>query len=214
MRKLNLIGQRFGRLIVTKRIAGSRKKSAKLECICDCGNATKVVTGNLQNGHTKSCGCLRNVSRVQDITGQRFGRLIVLELAGITKRGFSKWLCQCDCGRKAAVLSTYLRQKQTISCGCYHTEVIRRQRKKNRVTPENKRLRKSLKALEWRMAVYERDGFKCQCCSKVGGILNAHHILAWAKYPDKRYDIDNGVTLCKECHHKVHGWSLKAKKSG
>ena len=60
----------------------------------------------------------------------------------------------------------------------------------------------------WRAKVFERDGYKCQNCGKVGGKLNAHHIKPWADYPELRYDIDNGITLCKECHliaHAVRG---------
>lgn len=57
----------------------------------------------------------------------------------------------------------------------------------------------------WRAAVYERDNYTCQACgSSKSGALNAHHILPYAKFPHKRFDISNGITLCKECHKKVH----------
>jgi len=57
----------------------------------------------------------------------------------------------------------------------------------------------------WRSAVYERDNYTCQACgSHKSNTLNAHHILPYAKFPHKRFDIANGVTLCKECHKKVH----------
>lgn len=58
MRKCaDLTGQRFGRLIVVKRI-GSKKNKALWLCKCDCGNEVKVDTAGLKTGHTKSCGCL------------------------------------------------------------------------------------------------------------------------------------------------------------
>lgn len=57
---------------------------------------------------------------------------------------------------------------------------------------------------EWRKAVYERDHYTCQICGKVGGRLNAHHIKSFAKNPDLRFDVDNGVTLCDKCHKDVH----------
>ncbi|MBW1931458.1 MAG: HNH endonuclease [Deltaproteobacteria bacterium] len=58
--------------------------------------------------------------------------------------------------------------------------------------------------INWRIAIFERDGYKCQICSQVGGDLNAHHIKSWKDFPELRLDVDNGITLCVECHKKVH----------
>ena len=55
----------------------------------------------------------------------------------------------------------------------------------------------------WRQKIYERDNFKCVKCGSKEKI-NAHHILAWKYYPDLRYNIDNGITLCEKCHIKIH----------
>ena len=64
--------------------------------------------------------------------------------------------------------------------------------------------RKTPQYAAWRSAVFERDGYRCAICGEVGGRLNAHHIKPFAKYPDLRLDIDNGITLCEECHKEVH----------
>lgn len=56
----------------------------------------------------------------------------------------------------------------------------------------------------WRNKIYERDSWTCQICHEIGGNLNAHHIKSWKDYPDDRYDIDNGITLCYDCHRYVH----------
>ena len=53
--------------------------------------------------------------------------------------------------------------------------------------------------IEWRKSVFERDNFICQMCKTRGGELIADHIKMWALYPELRYDINNGQTLCKEC---------------
>ncbi len=55
----------------------------------------------------------------------------------------------------------------------------------------------------WRATVFARDRWTCQNCGDVGGKLNAHHILAWAKYVSERYNPNNGITLCEPCHKQV-----------
>lgn len=53
----------------------------------------------------------------------------------------------------------------------------------------------------WRESVFKRDNFKCRIENKdCKGPLQAHHILRWAEYPDLRYVINNGITLCI-AHH-------------
>ena len=56
----------------------------------------------------------------------------------------------------------------------------------------------------WRRAVFERDDFTCQTCGKRGIKLNAHHKKSYAWYPELRYDISNGITLCEACHKSLH----------
>ena len=54
-----------------------------------------------------------------DLTGQRFGKLKVIELAAKDKRGECKWLCKCDCGNTKVVYGYHLRKGHTVSCGCH-----------------------------------------------------------------------------------------------
>lgn len=68
----------------------------------------------------------------------------------------------------------------------------------------NRQQRNSSKYVKWRNHVFERDNYTCQHCNQRGGELNAHHIKEFSKYPDKRFDLDNGLTLCVACHKEVH----------
>lgn len=56
----------------------------------------------------------------------------------------------------------------------------------------------------WRSLVFKRDGYKCLKCNIIGSFLNAHHIENFSEHPDKRFDINNGITLCKTCHNNFH----------
>ena len=55
---------------------------------------------------------------LKDLTGQRFGRRIVIARAGTNRNGCATWLCLCDCGNEAVVNGADLRKKQSGSCGC------------------------------------------------------------------------------------------------
>lgn len=71
---------------------------------------------------------------------------------------------------------------------------------KGNLVKENRRARDCWQYDDWRKSVYKKDDYTCQCCGQRGGILNAHHIKSFAKNKDIRYDVANGITLCKLCH--------------
>lgn len=73
---------------------------------------------------------------------------------------------------------------------------------KGGVSSENDKIRKSLEYRLWRAEVFERDHYTCVKCGQVGGQLNADHIEPFAINIDLRFDIENGQTLCIECHKK------------
>lgn len=70
---------------------------------------------------------------------------------------------------------------------------------------ESQCIRGRIEYKEWRQAVFARDNWTCQDCGKRGSrTIHAHHIKEFAKYPDLRFEVSNGVTLCKPCHENRH----------
>ena len=71
---------------------------------------------------------------------------------------------------------------------------------------EVKQLRTSKEYRDWRKAVLQRDKYTCMHCGLHNDDteLNAHHIKPFSIYPELRFDIDNGLTLCRNCHINVH----------
>lgn len=71
------------------------------------------------------------------------------------------------------------------------------------VSTEEQLLRMSSIYNEWRKAIYERDDYTCLMCYSRGKKLEAHHIKSFAEYPKLRLDLNNGITLCSDCHLKT-----------
>lgn len=59
------------------------------------------------------------MSKLKDLTGQRFGRLVVIDRAENNAYGFTTWLCRCDCGNTSVKQGRLLRNGRCNSCGCY-----------------------------------------------------------------------------------------------
>jgi predicted restriction endonuclease len=72
------------------------------------------------------------------------------------------------------------------------------------ITNRNTIIRQSITYRLWREAVYKRDNYTCIICGIVGGKLNAHHIKPFSSFPELRFCIDNGITLCYTCHKMIH----------
>lgn len=128
---IDLTGQRFGRLTVIKRVENNKYGGARWLCQCICGNEITAARGDLINGDTKSCGCLLSdygkklgAKRLIDLTGQKFGRLTVIERNGSDSDGHARWLCKCDCGNETTVTANQLKDGSTKSCGCYQKEMV------------------------------------------------------------------------------------------
>lgn len=121
----NLVGQQFGRLTVIERvedyISPSGNRGVKYRCFCECGNIIDVVGRSLTMGNTNSCGCLHSevVRKFNDLSGQKFGKLTVIERFYDEEKYKNRimYRCICECGTETIVDSNSLKRGVTKSCG-------------------------------------------------------------------------------------------------
>ena len=88
--------------------------------------------------------------------------------------------------------------------------------KKGRISPINMTIRDSLEYKLWRESVFTRDNYTCIWCGIKSGsgktvVLNADHIKPFALFPELRFAIDNGRTLCVDCHKKTDTYLSKSR---
>jgi len=135
---IDLTGERFGRLTVLGRAPKpSANGSAGWLARCDCGTKIVALSSRLRAGRIRSCGCLRaemgrelfmrghaaQRARVEDLTGRRFGRLLVVKRVADS---ISRWQCLCDCGESRTVEGKKLRRGEIKSCGCLRSDCARK----------------------------------------------------------------------------------------
>lgn len=160
MNNINLIGQRFNKLIVVEKaedyISPKGKHESKWLCKCDCGNEKIIRQSDLRSGRTKSCGRCKSYlkeqtekipyDRFKDITGQTFGRLTALYRVGKNKQNNAVWHCKCQCGNETDVSLPALQNGKSLSCGCLKKEKLIERNTKHGLTKT--RIYKEWKAIK------------------------------------------------------------------
>lgn len=119
---MDITGQKFGKLtVVSKTNERYSDGSFLYECKCDCGNIVKTTSSRLKSGHVKSCSGEQHLS--EDLIGRTFNHLKVV---GYSYSSGHKtfWNCLCDCGKTTVVRSDYLKNGNTVSCGCIAEQTL------------------------------------------------------------------------------------------
>lgn len=216
-----MIGKKFNKLLVVSldRVedyispTGRKNKVKFFNCLCDCGIEKVIRHSKLYT--TKSCGCqqtIANKSRREDLIGHKYGRLTVVELDSIT----GNWICSCECGGSSLTNKYDLQRGASKSCGCFQKEKVSevstqkfKDYRTERGFPDDVPMASNyiLERLEFKPLsniILKRDSYTCAWCSQVGMKLNVHHIEMWSVSPELRFDKNNLVTLCEDCHKDLH----------
>jgi hypothetical protein len=177
-KKIDLTGQKFGKLTV---LYESPKRSGGhvcWHCLCECGNETDVDGKNLRSGHTTSCGCKKSAIK-DDIIGMVFGKLKVIKYSDTKKypggASQSFWECECVCGNRCIVSRNHLITGHTSSCGCLQRENTS---KTNSAKIKKGDIFGKLTVLEEAFRKNYNVYWKCQC--ECGSIINVNstHLLS------------------------------------
>jgi len=84
---------------------------------------------------------------------------------------------------------------------------------KGGISNEYKNGYNSFEYRNWRKSVFERDGYACRICGSIG-YITAHHIKSSAHYEELRFDLNNGITLCEQCHSLTDNYKGRNKNKG
>ena len=208
------------------------KRSRKvISVVCPrCKETREVKFSSLTKCDSSFCNLCSKQKRYDWMLGKTIGRLTVTGF-GSGKRDIngkfkSTFICSCECGNEVEVAASDLKKGNTTSCGCYKKErfyeihsgknspnynnnLSNEERIIGRFIPEYK---------EWRKVIFRRDNYTCKVCGKNGVRLAAHHIVPYAINKKLRFDVDNGITLCNECHKEFHvnfmgGYKVKCDMS-
>ena len=170
------------------------------------------------------------MSKVIDLTGQKFGRLTVIRRAGRDKLGKYLWLCKCECGKETVVRGYTLKNGSTKSCGCLWEENLREQIKKNRLKAKekiknNKKICNKCKKEKPLESFYKdskrldgRQGWCKDCCEKYRAKIKklpkttpttkkcseCGRVLKIEKFSKDNSTLNGYNSCCKDCTKKQH----------
>ena len=174
-----------------------KNNNTKLKIQCACGEVFEKTFRDFKSGKQRQCSNCRHKKRENQVA------------------------FNCDyCGKENSIKKSHFKGKEHHFCNkeCfdrwqkinvprgkdssnYNPNITDEERERGRFTEGSK---------QWIKDVYERDNYTCQCCGdNRGGNLNAHHLNGHHWDKEHRTDVDNGVTLCEDCHkefHKIYGY--------
>lgn len=218
-KSFSYVGKKIDRLTILEYLGTDELGQLVYNAVCDCGAERTITYNALQKNKFNSCSACYYTwaNPLENLSGQVFGRLTVQYLWQARP---NLWLSICECGKSCLHPKIDLLNGNVQSCGC-----LRHDYQFGELNPYvggnsnlNTAIRRSKEYRSWRFAVYDRDSHKCQECPLDKRGTTAHHIVFLSSILHKYsittmdealscpalWDIDNGVTLCEECHANKH----------
>jgi hypothetical protein len=185
--------------------------SEKMEYICVCGTRSSIKLSHFLSGvRCRNCAAQKSKETKKhdyDYVYSYFKEHGCELLESVYENNSTKMQYLCVCGRESEInFGNFRKGKRCRDCG---NQKLQKENNPNwnpkRTHDQRVKERKTPEYHSWRMQVYERDEFSCKLCEDdKGGNLIAHHLNGYDLFPEDRYRVSNGLTLCEKCHKKFH----------
>lgn len=196
-KRIDLTGQRFGRLVVIgyNEEVSKQKKGSHWNCICDCGNNCTINGTRLKSGKTRSCGCL-----MREKSSENAKKLWANE--DFREKHSKK---QSELAKKQWEDEEFRKLKIEQGKKQYHPKGELHPNYNHEMTDEERREGRLQEGYDaWTKQVKADANYTCDCCGVHGGKLHSHHKDGYKWCKERRIDITNGVCLCEKCHREFH----------
>lgn len=165
-----------------------------------CGTAFRVIPARADTAKYCSYACLGK-SKALTNAGENHKNYV----QGVTREKTCEHCGKVFKQRKKEPLSNFLKKK-FCSKPCADVGGFRYSGEQHpNYNPDADRQRnRGFEFYKWADAVKARDGMKCVKCGATDREVQAHHVKPWKLFPDLRYEVSNGITVCAPCHWAIH----------
>lgn len=185
-----------------------------LRYICSCGNVSKICYSSfLQGRRCQVCGGNKKYTYEEVYNIFKINGYQLISKEYNNNKELLDYICPCGHSSQIS-LTNFLRGIRCNECYRENNKGENHPWWNPNITDEERTIKRSYNDYKiWRDSVLKRDNFTCQCCGdNTGGNLQAHHKDGYNWCKERRLDVDNGITLCENCHsldnnsfHKVYG---------
>lgn len=198
----NMLGTRFGRLVVEKvdEEMSNLKDELCFVCSCDCGNEISVEGRKLRKGVNRSCGCLKSEKSSERLKDKWKDE----DYRKMKKRTHQEYWRDDEKRSRHIEKTRVATLKQWQDDDYRRKQILAHGGDPNNGHFDKSRSYKSPGYDKWKTDIFKRENYTCEKCGRRGVYLCAHHKDGYHWCKEGRTDLSNGACLCRECHDKFH----------